>query len=90
MEVGIGLDFGEAFVGNIGDRAVHDFTAVGDVVNTAPRLQAAARGGEVIVSARVAERLAEVIGTREQLSLKGKQEPVDVYRVAWFAGAAST
>lgn len=38
VEVGVGLDVGEAFVGNIGERAVFDFTAVGDVVNTASRL----------------------------------------------------
>jgi adenylate cyclase len=38
LAIGIGLDFGEAFVGNIGDTAVRDFTAVGDVVNTASRL----------------------------------------------------
>ena len=37
--MGIGLDVGEAFVGNIGQRALYDFTAVGDVVNTASRLQ---------------------------------------------------
>ena len=56
-EAGIGLDFGEAFVGNIGDRSVYDFTAVGDVVNTASRLQAQAAGGEVVYSARVAADL---------------------------------
>ena len=39
-EMGIGLDVGEAFVGNIGQRALYDFTAVGDVVNTASRLRA--------------------------------------------------
>src|SRR3954470_23210138 len=39
VEMGIGLDVGEAFVGNIGQRALYDFTAVGDVVNTASRLQ---------------------------------------------------
>ena len=39
VEVGIGIDYGEAFVGNIGQRDVYDFTAVGDVVNTASRLQ---------------------------------------------------
>ncbi len=44
--MGVGIDVGEAFVGNIGERALYDFTAVGDVVNTASRLrarQAAAR-----------------------------------------------
>jgi adenylate cyclase len=39
VEMGDGLDMGEAFVGNIGERAVYDFTAIGDVVNTAARLQ---------------------------------------------------
>ena len=56
--VGIGLDFGEAFIGNIGDKAVHDFTAVGDVVNTASRLQGHAAAGEVVLSARLAQLLA--------------------------------
>ena len=43
FQLGIGIDFGEAFIGNIGNAAVHDFTAVGDVVNTASRLQGAGR-----------------------------------------------
>jgi adenylate cyclase len=84
--VGIGLDFGEAFVGNIGDTAVHDFTAVGDVVNTAARLQSHAAGGEVLLSARLARLLPEPVGVPEMVVLKGKQEPVDVRRVRWFGG----
>jgi adenylate cyclase len=86
--IGIGLDFGEAFVGNIGDTAVHDFTAVGDVVNTASRLQAHAAGGEVLVSERLARALPESIGVPEVVELKGKQRPVAVRRVRWFAGSA--
>ena len=39
VEIGIGLDFGPAFVGNVGAGEVKDFTAIGDVVNTAARLQ---------------------------------------------------
>src|SRR5438034_4891065 len=62
VEIGIGLDYGEAFVGNIGDRAVHDFTAVGDVVNTASRLQACADGGEMLVSDRLACHLGTALG----------------------------
>ena len=79
--IGIGLDFGEAFIGNIGDTAVHDFTAVGDVVNTAARLQSHAAGGEVLISARLARLLPEPPGVPEVVELKGKQEPVDVRRV---------
>jgi adenylate cyclase len=86
--IGIGLDFGEAFIGNIGDTAVHDFTAVGDVVNTASRLQAHAAGGEVLLSARLARLVPGPVGVPEMVVLKGKQEPVDVRRVRWFAGSA--
>src|SRR6202023_4438171 len=64
VEMGIGVDVGEAFVGNIGQRALYDFTAVGDVVNTASRLQAEARGGEIMLSDRVAGGLPTPGGAR--------------------------
>lgn len=81
-EVGIGLDYGEAFVGNVGQSSLNDFTAIGDVVNVASRLQGQARGGEIVASARLIERLDEPPpGERIELELKGKGEPVVVYRV---------
>jgi adenylate cyclase len=85
LEVGIGIDYGEAFVGNIGNSAVHDFTAVGDVINTASRLQGHAAGGEVLLSARVSALLDEPIGEAEQLTVKGKRDPLDARRIRWFA-----
>jgi adenylate cyclase len=88
VEMGIGLDFGEAFVGNIGQRALYDFTAVGDVVNTASRLQGSAGAGEIMLSDRVAERLPERTGTRVELSLKGKSAPQVAYRVTPHAVVA--
>jgi adenylate cyclase len=81
VELGIGIDLGEAFVGNIGERALYDFTAVGDVVNTASRLQGEAAGGEIVLSERVAEGLPTPIGTRDELTLKGKDERQVAYRV---------
>jgi adenylate cyclase len=81
FNIGIGLDFGEAFIGNIGDTAVHDFTAVGDVVNTASRLQGEARGGEIVASARLVEGLAGVGGEALELTVKGKAEPVRARRI---------
>jgi adenylate cyclase len=80
VEVGIGLDYGEAFVGNVGKRSLYDFTAVGDVVNVAARLQAEAKGGEIVASGRLAERLAAPPGERVEISLKGKAEPVVAFR----------
>jgi adenylate cyclase len=81
VEMGIGLDFGEAFVGNIGQRALFDFTAVGDVVNTASRLQSQAAGGEIVLSERVAQVLGSPPGVPIALALKGKAEPQAAYRV---------
>ncbi len=81
VEVGIGIDVGEAFVGNIGERDVFDFTAVGDVVNTASRLQGAASGGEIVIS-EVALLEADVPeGDRSTIELKGKPAPVAVRRL---------
>jgi adenylate cyclase len=79
-EVGIGLDLGEAFVGNVGERSLFDFTAIGDVVNVASRLQGEARGGEIVLSARLASQLDQPPGERVELELKGKDLPVVAYR----------
>jgi adenylate cyclase len=85
LDLGVGLDYGEAFVGNIGSGdTVSDFTAVGDVVNTAARLQACARSGEVMVSQRLARFLDRPAGPLENVTVKGKHEPVAVQRVRWF------
>lgn len=79
--MGIGIDVGEAFVGNIGERDLYDFTAVGDVVNTASRLQGQAAGGEIVLSERVTEGLPTPVGSRDELTLKGKGEPQIAHRV---------
>jgi adenylate cyclase len=84
VEVGIGLDLGEAYVGNVGQRALFDFTAVGDVVNVAARLQGEAKGGEILLSERLAERFPRPPGQRVEVSLKGKELPVGAYRISDF------
>jgi adenylate cyclase len=89
LQLGVGLDFGTAYVGNVGSGDVKDFTAIGDVVNTAARLQAAAGSGEIVMSSRVHDRAARGAGAgagdaeQRELSLKGKSEPeiVSVRRV---------
>lgn len=86
VRVGIGLDFGEAFVGNIGERHLYDFTAVGDVVNTAARLQGQAGDGEILLTTRVRDRLGEAPGERFEVAVKGKAQPVVAYRVTVSSG----
>jgi adenylate cyclase len=77
VQLGIGLDFGSAYVGNVGSGEVKDFTAIGDVVNTAARLQSAAASGEIVCSGRVYDRAGEKAADTElrELALKGKSEP---------------
>jgi adenylate cyclase len=80
VEVGVGIDFGEAFVGNIGQRDVYDFTAIGDVVNTASRLQGEAAGGQIVVAERAGD-LGPVACERIVVTLKGKDQPVPARRI---------
>jgi adenylate cyclase len=90
LPLGLGLDWGPAFVGNVGSGEVKDFTALGDVVNTAARLQAQARPGQIVMSERVyaaaAGRYPETPLLR--LELKGKSEPVAA-RIVDLADAAA-
>ena len=81
LRLGVGLDVGRAYVGNVGSGEVKDFTALGDVVNTTARLQSAAEAGQIVMSARLFEGLSErpAGATSTTLELKGKQEPEPVW-----------
>ncbi len=83
VNFGIGLNCGEAVVGNIGCEIRMDYTAIGDTVNTAARLEAKAAGGEILISEELYERLKDRIDARfkEETALKGKALPVKVYSV---------
>lgn len=83
VSFGIGLNCGEAVVGNIGCEIRMDYTAIGDTVNTAARLEAKAEGGEILISETLFERLKDRIDAqfKEETALKGKALPVKIYSV---------
>ena len=80
---GIGVHTGEAMVGNLGSEQYQNFTAIGDTVNVAARLQGQAKAGEVVCSAVVLQAAGEGVRTTPlgALELKGRKTPVEAYRV---------
>jgi adenylate cyclase len=79
LPLGIAVHAGPAFVGNVGE-AVVDFTALGDTVNAAARLQAEAAAGEVIVSDAAHDAAWDILpaAERRSVTLRGRNEPLDV------------
>jgi adenylate cyclase len=74
----MGINSGVAFVGRIGSGDIKDYTAVGDAVNVAQRLQVEAQPGEILVSQSVYEHVREEYPGAEErvLTVKGRDEPV--------------
>ncbi len=80
---GVGVNCGPAVIGNVGCEFRMDFTAIGDTVNTAARLEANAKKGQVLISDEVYRRLKDRIEVKEvgELALKGKSKGFMVYEV---------
>ncbi|WP_051688627.1 adenylate/guanylate cyclase domain-containing protein [Butyrivibrio sp. AE2032] len=84
LRVGIGVNYGPAVVGNMGAEKHMDYTAIGDTVNTAARLEANAPGGTLYISRSVADQLGDRIkytSLGATIKLKGKAEGFEVLKV---------
>ncbi len=80
LSVGIGINTGEAVIGNIGSYKVMDYTAIGDAVNTASRMQGVAKAGEVAITDSTFKKLKIKIKTSQKHEkVKGKEKPVTVH-----------
>jgi class 3 adenylate cyclase/tetratricopeptide (TPR) repeat protein len=86
INMSIGINTGEVVALNMGSDKRMEYTVMGDVVNTASRLEGIAKPGEVIISESTYNEVKEEIKCEEQekVSLKGKKEPVKVYRALHY------
>jgi len=89
--VGIGLHTGEATVGYIGSERRSEYTAIGDTVNTASRLESNSKGGEILISDATAKaaRSRYALKPREPIAVKNRQQPIDLWEVDWQKASGS-
>ena len=80
VSFGIGVHCGEAIVGNLGPEFRKDYTAIGDTVNTAARLESNAKPSQVLISPAVLEHIAGRVGVSSvgEIALKGKSQPMQL------------
>lgn len=87
--VGVGINFGSAIVGNIGSTRRFDYTAIGDTVNTAARLESATKemGESIVLSEALVAKLEEEkaniskIRAKGQILVRGKEMPIAVFAI---------
>jgi len=83
IQIGIGIATGEEFCGNVGGGGFKDFTAVGEVTNSAAGLTSRAIAGEVLVDETTREATPQFsFATGDTVMLKGTSRPVDTHRLA--------
>lgn len=84
VTVGIGLHTGDALIGYIGSEKRSEYTAIGDTVNLAARLEANARGGQILLSDATAAAIGNAfpLVAREPITVKNRVQPVSLFELA--------
>ena len=86
IQIHIGLNTGMVAAGNIGSENLIQYTNIGDTMNVASRICTAAKAGEVFISESTLAKISHCnlpIQKLEPVMVKGKEEPLQLYRVCW-------
>lgn len=83
VQFGIGVNTGKAVVGNIGSKVRMDYTAIGDAVNTAARLESNAKPGQILISDATYQQVKDYVKVTNlgAMKVKGKSQEIEVYQV---------
>ena len=85
ISIGIGLHTGVATIGYIGSEQRSEYTAIGDTVNLAARLESNSKGGQILISEATGKACKETFQIRkcEPLKVKNRLQPVSLFEVKW-------
>ena len=81
VQIGIGVNTGDAIVGNMGSKQRFDYSAIGDAVNVAARLESNTKeqGVDILVGSNTANAAPDGLTFHQHISVKGKEERLSVY-----------
>lgn len=83
VKFGLGIHTGPAVFGNIGSKSRMDYTAIGDTVNTAARLESNAKPGQIILSEAVYNVVKDriIANSLGEIKVKGKEQGITIYEL---------
>ncbi len=92
VRFGIGINSGPAVIGNIGSQERLDYTAIGDTVNLAARLESNAKPGWILISKNTYERVKEQVRVAplDPIKVKGKENLVEIFQVEGLMEGTAT
>jgi adenylate cyclase len=84
IAIGVGVNTGEAVIANVGSDTRFDYSAIGDAVNTAARLESATKevGVDILIGENTAQSVNYKLKSLKPIKVKGKSKPLKIYTVS--------